>query len=112
VPPLPTPLVVVNRISRADVLAGTAGRGAIRGFDGNTTLTGGGGNDAYDFGTDSRCGRPAVDTIRNYQAGQVVVALKCGTTVCSIVANGAANVITLNGDGKFIMVSGGCAYGG
>lgn len=105
-PPPPPPPVVINGTSRADVLVGTAGRDAIRGFDGNDTMTGGGGNDAFIFGTDSRSGRRSVDTIRDYQAGQDVVGLEGGASVRSIVDNGAAIVITLNGDGDRIVVNG------
>lgn len=85
---------------------GTAGRDAIRGFDGDDTMTGGGGHDAFIFGTDSRSGRRSTDVVRDYQVGQDVIGLEGGASVRSIVDNGSAIVITLVGDGDRIMVRG------
>jgi len=108
VPP-PPPLLAINVIdgtSRADMLVGTSGRDAIRGFDRNDLLTGGGDRDTFIFGTDARSGQRSTDRITDYQVGQDVVGLEGPASVQSIRDNGSAIVITLTGDGDKIIIDG------
>lgn len=105
-PPPPPPLNIINGTSGADVLRGTAVADAIRGFDGNDRHTGNGGNDVFIFGTDSRSGRRSVDTITDYQVGRDAIGLEGGAAVRTIVDNGVAIVITLEGDRDRIVIEG------
>ena len=93
---------VINGTARADVLVGTTGQNAIRGFDGNDKLAGNGDRDAYIIGTDSRSGTRST----YYHASKVVVALMAGVAVKSITDNGSAMVITLVGDLDRILACG------
>ena len=105
-PPPPPPPNVINGTSRAEVLTGTAGRDLIRGFDRNDTMTGGGDDDAFIFGTDSRNGRRSVDEIRDYHVGQDAIGLEGGAAIRNITDTGTAIVITLVGDGDKIVING------
>ncbi len=106
-PPPPPPLpLLINGTARADTLVGTNARELLRGFDGNDTMTGGGGHDAFIFGTDSRSGVRSTDVIRDYQVGQDVIGLEGGASVRGIVDNGSAIIITLVGDGDRIVIQG------
>ena len=105
-PPPPPPLVRVDGTTRNDRVVGTAAADAIRGYDGNDKLTGRGGADVFIFGTDSRSGERAIDTILDYTVGEDIIRLEGGAAIRSITDNGKAIVITLVGDKDRIVING------